>query len=144
MQKWYFQIRPSFGIRGRHEFGVTTQASKHAFHHHVPCAQYKHHTECPCPPRMPQLTSCPMAHNTSLPGCSLPLSPTDTTISMSRAVFLFVCLFRATSTAYGGSQARGRTRAVAAGLNHSHSNTGPKPRLQPTPQLTATARSITH
>ena len=55
---------------------------------------------------------------------------------------LFVCLFvlpfRASPTAYGGSQARGRIGAVAAGLRQSHSNTGPEPRLQPTPQLTAT------
>ena len=36
----------------------------------------------------------------------------------------FVCLFRATPTAYGGFQARGRIRAVAAGLRHSHSNSG--------------------
>ena len=40
--------------------------------------------------------------------------------------------------AYGGSQARGQTRAVAAGLHHSHSNMGSKPRLRPTAQLTAT------
>ena len=40
--------------------------------------------------------------------------------------------------AYGGSQARGLIRAVAAGLHQSHSNVGSKPRLQPTPQLTAT------
>ena len=40
----------------------------------------------------------------------------------------FLCLFRATSEAYGGSQARGLTGAVAAGLHHSHSN----------------ARSLTH
>ena len=34
----------------------------------------------------------------------------------------FICLFRATPTVYGGSQARGRIRAVAAGLHYSHSN----------------------
>ena len=39
---------------------------------------------------------------------------------------------------YGGSQARGPIRAVAAGLHHSHSNSGPKPSLQPTLQLTST------
>ena len=37
-----------------------------------------------------------------------------------------------------GSQARGRIKAVAAGLHHSHSNAGPRPRLRATPQLTAT------
>ena len=39
--------------------------------------------------------------------------------------------------AYGGSQARGRIRAVAAVLHHSHSNVGSEPHLQPVPQLTA-------
>ena len=39
--------------------------------------------------------------------------------------------------AYGGSQARGRIRAVAASLWPSHSNVGSEPYLQPTPQLTA-------
>uniref|UniRef100_A0A8C3YLS4 Dentin sialophosphoprotein n=1 Tax=Catagonus wagneri TaxID=51154 RepID=A0A8C3YLS4_9CETA len=36
------------------------------------------------------------------------------------------------------SQARGLTGAVSASLRHSHSNAGSEPRLQPTPQLTAT------
>ena len=52
-----------------------------------------------------------------------------------------VCLFafsRAAPMAYGGSQARGLIRAVAASLRQSHSNAGSEPRLQPTPQLTAT------
>uniref|UniRef100_A0A8C3WPZ7 Ig-like domain-containing protein n=1 Tax=Catagonus wagneri TaxID=51154 RepID=A0A8C3WPZ7_9CETA len=51
--------------------------------------------------------------------------------------FLSFCLIWAAPTAYGGSQARGLTRAVAASLRHSHSNTGSKTHLQPTPQLTA-------
>ena len=51
--------------------------------------------------------------------------------------FLF-CLFRAVPEGYGGSQARRPLRAVAAGLHQSHSNAGSEPRLQPTPQLTAT------
>ena len=38
--------------------------------------------------------------------------------------------------AYGGSQSRGLIGAVAAGLRHSKA--GSEPRLQPTPQLTAT------
>ena len=50
--------------------------------------------------------------------------------------FVVVAISWATPVAYGGSQARGQIRAVAAGLHHSHSNTGSKPRLQPTPQLT--------
>ena len=54
-------------------------------------------------------------------------------------IYLFIfCLFRATPTAYGGSQARGRIRAVAASLRQSHSNVGSEPRLRPTPQLMAT------
>ena len=40
-------------------------------------------------------------------------------------------------TAYGGSQARGPVRAVAAGLCQSLSNVGSEPRMQPTPQLKA-------
>ena len=53
--------------------------------------------------------------------------------------FLVFCffLFRATLSAYGGSQARGRIGAAAIGLSHSHSNVGSEPRFQPTPQLTA-------
>ena len=52
-------------------------------------------------------------------------------------LFLFFCLlFRAPLMAYGGSLARGLIGA--AGLCHSHSNAGSDPRLQPTPQLTAT------
>ena len=54
--------------------------------------------------------------------------------------FLF-CLFAiswAAPAAYGGSQARGRIRAVAAGLRQSHSNTGSGPHLQLTLQLVAT------
>ena len=38
--------------------------------------------------------------------------------------FFFFCLFRATPTAYGGSQARGQIGAAATGLRHSHSNAG--------------------
>ena len=54
---------------------------------------------------------------------------------------LFFCLFAfsgATPTAYGGSQARGRIGAVAAGLCQSHSNAGSESNLRPTPQLTET------
>ena len=56
-------------------------------------------------------------------------------------VCVCVCLFaisRAAPAAYGGSQPRGRIGAVATGLRQSHSNVGSEPRLQPTPQLTAT------
>ena len=39
------------------------------------------------------------------------------------------------------SQVRGQIEAVATSLCQSHSNAGSKPRLQPTPQLTATPDS---
>ena len=50
----------------------------------------------------------------------------------------FVCLFRATPVAYGGSQAWGQVGTVATSLRHSHSNVRSKPCLWPTPKLTAT------
>ena len=56
-------------------------------------------------------------------------------------LLLLFCLFafpRAAPTACGGSQARGRIRAVAASLRQSYSNTRSKLRLRPIPQLTAT------
>ena len=54
-------------------------------------------------------------------------------------MFCFVfLLFRATPTAYGGSQARHLIGATAAGHSHSHSNARSEARLQPTPQLMAT------
>ena len=40
--------------------------------------------------------------------------------------------------AYEGSQARGPSGAIAAGLHQSHSNARSEPCLQPTPQLMAT------
>ena len=72
--------------------------------------------------------------------------PTDTTSGLNPRshnknlrifFFFFVFFFRATLTAYGGSQARGQIGAVAADLHHSHSNSGTKLHLRPTPQLTA-------
>ena len=51
--------------------------------------------------------------------------------------FLVFVISRAPPAAYGGSQARGLIRVVAASLCQSHSNTGSKPCLQPTPQLKA-------
>ena len=52
-------------------------------------------------------------------------------------VVVVVAISWATLPAYGGSQARDRIRAVAAGLHQSHSNVGSEPCLHPTPQLTA-------
>ena len=57
------------------------------------------------------------------------------TIIIIIIIFVFS---RAAPTAYGGSQARGLIRAVAASLRQSHSNARSEPRLQPTPQLMAT------
>ena len=51
--------------------------------------------------------------------------------------FVFLPFVGPLPTAYGGSQARGRIRAVAVGLRQSHSNVGSEPRLRPTSQLTA-------
>ena len=47
---------------------------------------------------------------------------------------LFFVFFRAVPMAYGGSQARDRSGAAAAGLHHSHSSVGSGPCLSPTPQ----------
>ena len=61
-----------------------------------------------------------------------------------RIDYLFVCFVfvnfvfsRALPMAYGGSQARGLIRAVAAGLGHSHSSVGSELHLRSTPQITA-------
>ena len=49
-----------------------------------------------------------------------------------RLLFYFIVYFLsfwATPVAYGGSQVRGRIRAIAAGLHNSHSNAGSEPGL---------------
>ena len=51
--------------------------------------------------------------------------------------YYILCLFRATPVPYGGFQARGGIRAVAAGLCHSHSNARSKLHLQTTAHLMA-------
>ena len=62
--------------------------------------------------------------------------------SGGEVVFIYLYIFgllRASPAAYGGSQTKGRIGAAAAGLRQSHShNAGSEPRLQLTPQLTAT------
>ena len=55
----------------------------------------------------------------------------------SFSFLVFLSLFRATPTAFGGSQARGLIGTVAADLPQSHSNAGSEAHLQPTPQLTS-------
>ena len=62
----------------------------------------------------------------------------------NRNIGYFFAISWAAPAAYGGSQARGRTGAVATGLRQSHSNTGSEPHLQPTPQLTAMPDPLTH
>ena len=55
-------------------------------------------------------------------------------------IYFYFCLLGATPAAYGGSQARSRIRATAAGLHHSRSNARSEPSLlRPTPQLMATS-----
>ena len=58
-------------------------------------------------------------------------------------IYLF-SLFRAARTAYGGSEARGPTRAVATGLLHSHSNAGSKPGLLSYTTAHGNTGSLTH
>ena len=53
-------------------------------------------------------------------------------------IFVFLPFLGPLPLAHGSSQARGLIRAVAAGLRQSHRNAGSEPRLQTTPQLTAT------
>ena len=53
-------------------------------------------------------------------------------------IIIIILLLRAALAAYGGSQARGRTGARAAGLSHSHSNRGSELPLRPVLQFTAT------
>ena len=60
------------------------------------------------------------------------LEGTDVSYAVQLSFFL-----RAAPMTYGGSQARGQIRAVAASLHHSRSNARSEPPLQPTPQLTA-------
>ena len=57
--------------------------------------------------------------------------------TIKTSIYLSIYLFnvRAAPVAYGGSQARGRNGAIAAGLYHRHGNARSKPCLQPTPQL---------
>ena len=58
--------------------------------------------------------------------------------------FVLFFLFRAAPTDYGGSQARGRIRAIATGLCHSHSNSRSEINLWLKPQLEANAWSLNH
>ena len=59
-------------------------------------------------------------------------------ISFFLSFFFCLCLFRVAPIAFGGSQASGLIRVVAASLRHSHRNTESEPHLRPTLQLMAT------
>ena len=75
------------------------------------------------------------------PGGDLGLGHIPKQGGLWRIFFFFFRLFDiswAAPAASGGSQARGLIRAIAASLCYSHSDARSKPRLQPTPQLTAT------
>ena len=50
-------------------------------------------------------------------------------LSLSLFFFFFFLVFRATPATYGGSQARGRLGAAAAGLHHGHSHAGSESHL---------------
>jgi len=69
------------------------------------------------------------------------LKTKTTTVCLEQASiflsFLFF-LFRVSTAACGGSQARRQVRAAAAGLHHNHSNARSEQHLRPTPQLMAT------
>ena len=87
------------------------------------------HSYCPLPVFL--LWPCPQSSGRYHPWSAQ-------SIRSSTFFFFFFWLFRATPTAYGGSQAQGWIRAVATSFHHSHSNAGSKPSLWPIPQLTAT------
>ena len=82
------------------------------------------------------LMTCDMEHHMLI--CHLYIIPDEVSVeSFFFSFFIVFCLFRATSMAYGGSQARGLIRAAATGLHHSHSHTRFELSLRPTPQLMA-------
>ena len=76
----------------------------------------------------------------SQPQCSVLFINIQIILQNSYCPFLFLnfLFFRAAPTACESSQARGRIGAVATDLHGSHSNSGSEPKLQPTPQRTAT------
>ena len=85
------------------------------------------------------LGGCSVGTSGSLPCCLafLLLRPTEDRVLLYLLMF-FIFFFRAEPEAYGSSQARGQTRAIATGLPHSHSNMRSEPCLQTIPQLKAT------
>ena len=67
----------------------------------------------------------------------LPLSHEGNSYNSFFVVVVLVAVSWAAPTAYGGSQAKGLIRAVAAILCQSQSNEESEPCLRPTPQLTS-------
>ena len=87
----------------------------------------------------PKLSSFSTSYSTSTlkTGFSFYIVFTKAEEEKENFLILFFFVFsRATPVAYGGSQARGQTEAVDAGLRQSHSNTKSKPPLRPTPWFT--------
>ena len=87
--------------------------------HKAQTSQLKSHRLCPKPVQGAIFSSSliPLL-SAALETCTV--DKVSTVLSLS---FFFFGLFRAMPMAYGGSQARGRIRATAAGLHHSHSHT---------------------
>ena len=81
-------------------------------------------------------TICPYRHNVNVTTI-VPVITTSHSDYVLFAFVVFLSFFRAALTAYGGSQARGPIRAMAAGLGHCHSHVESEPQLRPTLQLRA-------
>ena len=92
---------------------------------HLPIPKSQSMLPPPSAPRQPQVCSLCLG----VCFCSV-----DRFICTIFTIFYFICLFRVTLMAYGGSQARGWIRATASGLHHSHSNMGSKSHLWLTAQ----------
>ena len=75
-----------------------------------------------CTAQWPNHTHFPVLYN-RIP---LPIHSKYNLLFIYLFYFFTFLLFRAAPAAYGESQARGRTAAVAAGLHHRHSNTRSK------------------
>ena len=91
------------------------------------------------PARTPLVTEPSLSHlqpHTQLPPTCPLTNLLQYMLIIHHLLFFIFLLFRATPAVYGGSQARGPTRATAASLRHS--NAGSELHLRPTPQLAAT------
>ena len=98
---------------------------------HCSCANARSLTRSAGPGIKPESQGCRDASDPIVPQWEL------LTFFSFLSFFFFFFFF---PVAYGNSRARGRNRGTAAGLHHhhSHSNKGSEPRLQTTPELTAT------